>query len=99
MRGFIRVWKQCDLKEIEKHLIVVGELSSECFCCHKVGIDSKSKHCPYCKAEFKYIGFRRKINQTYLIKLKEEFPEIIFIDFEDFKRALGKKEARKILNI
>ena len=58
MRGFLRVWQECDLQDIEKYLIVVGELSSECFACHKVGID-----------------------------------------FEDFKKSIGKRDARKLLDI
>jgi uncharacterized paraquat-inducible protein A len=66
MKGFLRIWSKLDLKEIENHLIVVGELSSECFSCHKVGISSKARECPYCGTKFKYMGFRRKINSSYL---------------------------------
>lgn len=31
MKSLLRVWQECDLKDIDKHLIVAGELSSECF--------------------------------------------------------------------
>lgn len=99
MKGFLRVWKELDLRDIEKHLIVVGELSSECFSCHKVGLDLKVKSCPNCGVNFKYMGFRRKVQMGFLYKVREEWPEIVFIDFEDFKKALGKRDARKILNI
>lgn len=99
MKGFLRVWKELDLRDIEKHLIVVGELSSECFSCHKVGLDLKAKTCPNCGVNFKYMGFRRKAQMGFLYKVREEWPEIVFIDFEDFKKALGKRDARKILNI
>jgi predicted RNA-binding Zn-ribbon protein involved in translation (DUF1610 family) len=99
MGELLRVWRRFDLKEVEKHLLVVGELSSECFSCHKVGIDLTSRECPNCGVIFKYMGFRRKINANYLSKIKREYPEVALIDFEDFKRALGKKEARKILDI
>ena len=50
MRRFIRVWEELDLADVEKHLIVAGDLSAECFCCHKVGIDLKARACPNCSA-------------------------------------------------
>lgn len=99
MRGLIRVWKELDVQDVEKHLIVVGELSSECFSCHKIGIEAKTQICPACGCGFKYMGFRRKLEISYLRKMSEEFPHLVFIDFEDFKKAIGKGEARRILNI
>jgi len=99
MVSFIRVWQTKDLADIEKHLIVVGELSSECFCCHKIGIDSNSKACPDCKAYFKYMGFRRKLQPVYLQKVTETMPNMILIDFDDFKKARNKRDARNLLNM
>ncbi|MFH1362891.1 MAG: hypothetical protein ABIH45_01595 [Candidatus Omnitrophota bacterium] len=99
MKGFIRVWNELDLKDIESSLIVVGELSSECFCCHKLGIELKAKTCPDCKAYFKYMGFRRKAQPHFLKRVKEEQPRLILIDFYDFKKTLGLRDARKLLDI
>ena len=99
MKGFIRVWKELDLADIEKHLIVAGDLSSECFSCHKVGIDLHAKICPNCGVGFKYIGFRRKLKFSYLKKVKEELDYMTFIDFEDFKKSIGKRDVRKLLDI
>jgi len=99
MKGFVRVWDELDLKDIEQSLIVVGELSSECYSCHKVGIDLKAKNCPDCKAFFKYMGFRRKAQPHFLKRIKEEQPRLILIDFDDLKRALGMRDARKLLDI
>lgn len=99
VKSFVRVWEDLDLVDVEKHLIVVGDLSAECFCCHKLGIDSKARACPDCSAIFKYIGFRRKIQIFYLRKVKEERPRIVIIDFDDFKKSLGKRDARKLLDI
>lgn len=36
---------------------------------------------------------------SYLRKLKEELSYLVFIDFEDFKKSLGKRDARKLLDI
>ena len=98
MKDFLRVWEKLNLEEIKNHLLVIGELSGECFSCHKVGIKIEEKRCPQCKKEFKYIGFRRKVNSSLIAKFKEIYPQATFIDFEDFKKALSKKEAKKILN-
>jgi len=99
MKSFLRVWKQLELEEIAGKLVVVGELSSQCFSCRKIGIDIKSRQCPFCGCQFKYMGFRRKVDAAYLKRIKEENPDRIFIDFGDFKAALERKEARKILDI
>ena len=99
MKGFVREWKEMDLKDIEGHLLVIGELSSECYSCHEVGIDKSARSCPKCKAYFKYIGFRRKLQMSYLKKLKDELPSITLIDFDDFKKAVGQSDARKLLGM
>ena len=98
MKNYLRVWEKCDLIDIEKHLIVMGELSSECYSCHKVGIERRAKTCPECGVSFKYMGFRRRLNPAHLNKFKEDLPDIIFIDFEDFKKVLGKHQARKLFD-
>ncbi|MCP4651997.1 MAG: hypothetical protein GY858_01255 [Candidatus Omnitrophica bacterium] len=99
MKGLIRVWKELDLADVEKYLFVVGELSAECFACHKVGINKRDPVCPGCGTHFKYIGFRRKIDVNYLNKMKGEFGHLIFIDFDDFKKIIGKRDARKLLDL
>ncbi len=99
MRSFVRTWEELDLADVEKHLVVVGDLSAECFCCHKLGIDSKARACPDCSAIFKYIGFRRKVQASYLQKVRAQRPRIVIIDFDDFKKSLGKRDARKLLDI
>lgn len=99
MRSLLRVWKELDLDDIKNSLIVVGELSSECFVCHKVGIDSKSVQCSNCGVHFKYMGFRRKLEVNYLRKMKDELPHMVMIDFDDFKKATGKDAARKLLDL
>lgn len=99
MKGFLRTWQEFDLVDLQNHLIVVGELSSECFSCHNIGIKATSQKCPECATEFKYMGFRRKLMPNYLRKMKEELPNITFVDFDDFKKAIGKRDARKLLDI
>ncbi len=99
LKGWLRLWEEIDLADIETHLLVVGDLSAECFGCHKVGIDSKARACPECSAIFKYIGFRRKLQASYLHKVRGERPRITIIDFDDFKKSTGKRDARKLLDL
>ncbi len=99
MKEFIRIWEKADMADIEKKLIVVGDLSSECFCCHKVGINLKANFCPECGVHFKYVGFRRKVRPSFLKQMKDELPHLIFIDFDDFKQSLKKRDARKLLDL
>jgi len=99
MKHYLRTWRKFDLQDIEKCLIVVGELSAECFSCRCMGLNSKTKVCPDCKVTFKYMGFRRNLRPAYLLEVKANNPEIVLIDFEDFKKSLGKREARKLLDI
>ncbi len=99
MKSYIRVWKSLDLKDIESHLLVVGELSCECFSCHKIGIKPGESSCPNCGCKFKYVGFRKKINSSLIARFKKMYPDVDFVDFEDFKKAISKKEAKKILDV
>ncbi len=96
---YLRVWEKLKLEEVKKHLLVVGELSAECFNCHQLGVDSKSHNCPNCGATFAYVGFRRKIRPQDLKTYKQERPSVQLVDFSDFKKAQAKKEARNLLDI
>lgn len=96
---YLRVWQNLDLEAIKQGLLVVGELSAECFNCRRLGIENKSRACPDCGTAFSYVGFRRKIKPQDLNQFQQAFPGAKLIDFADFKSALNKKEARKMLDI
>lgn len=99
MNTFLRIWQEIDIENIKKNLFVVGELSGECFSCRNVGISFNEKQCPSCKQEFRYIAFRRKINLHSIKRFKDKYPKACFIDFDDFKKAIGKSQAHKILDV
>jgi len=91
MPDLIRVWKEMDINDIEKHLLVAGEVSGDCSSCRELGINySLSKSCPKCGNEFKYIATRFH----EIKKIKQKRPDLIFIDFEDYKKAAGKIKAK-----
>ncbi|MFH1505227.1 MAG: hypothetical protein ABIH08_07600 [Candidatus Omnitrophota bacterium] len=99
MKVFLRAWKRFELADIQEHLIVAGELSSECYSCRKIGLELIAKSCPECGSNFQYMSFRRKVTPLFLNKVREQWPEVIFIDFEDFKKSVGKKDARELFDI
>ncbi|MFC1621154.1 hypothetical protein ACFL2G_02505 [Candidatus Omnitrophota bacterium] len=95
MGEFIRVWKEFDIRDVSEHLLVVGDLTGDCSKCRELGIDySKASSCPKCNTQFKYIASRTR--ETKRIKHKRS--DLIFIDFEDYKRASGKLRARDLLS-
>ncbi|MDD4294641.1 MAG: hypothetical protein PHP69_03915 [Candidatus Omnitrophica bacterium] len=99
MRGYLRTWHEFDLSGIEKSLIVAGDLSSECYSCHNIGIELNAHKCPHCGIEFRYIGLRRKVTSAFLKKLRDESPHLTIIDFDDFKKGIGHSAARKLLDL
>jgi hypothetical protein len=93
MADLIRVWKDIDVSDAEKHLLIVGEVTGDCSNCRELGINyASAKSCPKCKNEFKYIASRFH----EIKKIKERRPDLIFIDFEDYKKAAGKIKAKNL---
>jgi hypothetical protein len=93
MSDLIRVWKEMDVSDIEKHLLIVGEVTGDCSSCRELGIEySSAKLCPKCGNEFKYIATR--FHETR--KIKQKRPDLIFIDFDDYKKAAGKIKAKNL---
>ncbi len=100
--GFIRVWKEFDIDDIAKHLLVAALTLSSCENCGKFGLDySNIKSCPECKNEFKYIAVRlnpeEKSQENLTIrKIIHSRPDLIFINYEDYKRLVAKAKAKDI---
>lgn len=91
----IRVWKEFDISDISGHLLTVGELTGDCSKCRALGIDySKAKVCPKCGTNFKYIASRTR----EVRRVKNKRPDLVFIDFEDYKKVTGKIKARDLFS-
>jgi len=94
---YIRVWKELELFDMQKHLLIVGDLMGDCSNCKEVGLDiSAVKTCPKCNTEFKYIASRAQ-GSSQGKRLKTRRPDLIAIEFADFKEAQTRDEARKFL--
>lgn len=95
--AYIRVWRDMDLDDIQKHLLVAGDPTGDCANCREIGIDIvKAKACPKCGAEFKYIGTRIRDSVPQARRLKQKRPDLTVIEYSDFKNAQARNDARKI---
>ena len=95
---FIRVYKKLDIRDIKSHLLIYGDLSASCAGCNTMDFKLETTHCPGCRAEFKYIGFRNiKTHFPKIQKLAAERPHLIIIDYDDYIRGAGAMKAREFL--
>ncbi len=95
MSELIRIWKEIDIKDIEGHLLVVGLTSADCSNCRELGINySTAVSCPKCGNVFKYIASRGK----EIRRIRNKRPDLIFIDFEDYKKIAGFTKAKDFFN-
>ncbi len=99
-RDFLRVFRELDIEEVKKHLLIWGDLSSDCASCRNLGINVFSaKQCPQCGAQFKYVTSRRLDQHPgerfHLVRrMQEKRPDLLFIDYTDYTKLLGQKQAR-----
>jgi hypothetical protein len=95
-KKFIRTWKELDIDDIKEHLFVLGDLSGSCNKCSEVGLSETLSMCPKCKAEFRYLAFRQpETNMPKMMKIKEVRPDLIFVDYQDFKKITGSIKAKE----
>jgi hypothetical protein len=97
---FFRVFQVFDIEEVQKHLLILGDLKADCANCRALGIDGyTATHCPECKTEFKYLTSRRlemHPGERFQLarRVHEQRPGYVFIDYSDYMHLLGKKKAR-----
>ena len=99
-REFLRTWQVFDVEEVQKHLLILGDLTGDCASCRELGIHyQEARECPKCKTGFKYVTSRRletNPGERFQIasRLRDKRPDLVFIDYDDYKRTLGRKKAR-----
>lgn len=97
-RKFIRIYKKLDINDIKAHLLIYGDLSAQCAECQAMDLKLEMASCPKCETEFKYVTFRNVRNHLpKLEKLTQERPDVVLIDFDDYKRQVGAMKARDFL--
>ena len=95
----VRIYKKFHIDEIKEYVLVCGDLSANCSKCNAVGIKTNADKCPECSTQFKYVTFRNvKGNMPKIHKLIDERSDLIFIDYDDFKRATGSLKIEGLFN-
>lgn len=95
---FIRVFKKLDFNFIKARLLIYGALSGSCAACKAMDIKLDVRQCPQCKAEFGYIAFMNvKDHIPKMLRLNDERPDLVFVDYEDFKKIEGAIKAENFL--
>ena len=101
---YIRVWQSCNVEEITKHLLIVGDITADCAACRELGIEYASvKSCPKCNTVFRFIASRStgaldRDRGGTVKRIKDRRPDLTFIDYEDYKQITGKQNARDFFN-
>lgn len=95
---FFRIYKKFYVDEIKSHLLTYGALSGICANCKNMDVKLDAAKCPECATEFKFIAFQNvRDHMPKMLKISQERPQIIFMDYDDFKRMEGEEKARGIL--
>lgn len=95
---YIRVARELDFDDVSKHLMVVGDLTGDCFSCRHVGIDyTREKYCPQCKTDFKYISYRRlssAITGAQISRLCQKRPDLTYVEYGDVKEIADRLKVK-----
>ena len=95
---FIRVYQFKDIRAIQQHLLIYGDLAGQCTNCQAIDLKLDAVVCPHCKTPIKYIAFRNvKDHVPKMHKIHESRPDITLVDFDDFKKMSGAMKAEDLL--
>jgi len=96
---WIRTWVSKDLKDIESHILIAGELASDCGKCREIGLDILNhRACPSCGTPFKYVTSRQAGGTAperfaVIKRVRAKCSDLIFIDYDDYKKLTAKSKA------
>lgn len=94
----MRFYKMAELSEITSQLLIYGDLTGQCAHCHGLDVKLSMPKCPSCGANFNYVSFRNVTSHMpKIIKLLTERPDVRIVDYDDYKRNLGKSKAKEFL--
>ncbi len=95
---FIRVAQELDYDNVSKHLLIVGDLTGDCFVCREIGIDyTREKYCPQCKTDFRFIALRKSadaVKGQAIAKLMQRRPDLTYVEYSDIKDIADRLKAK-----
>jgi hypothetical protein len=101
-RQYLRTFQEFDFEDVQAHLLIAGDLKGDCASCRAIGIDHYSAtQCPECGTAFKFLTSRRLESNPgerfqLVRRLRDKRPDLVFLDYTDFKSIQGKNKARDI---
>lgn len=97
-KQMIRVYQHLEFDVVRDHTLEYGALSGVCSKCKHLNIKIDVTQCPSCQTSFNYIAFQNiKEHLPKVLKMLQEHRDVVFIDYQDFKRIEGEIRARNIL--
>lgn len=94
----LRVYQNLDLHEVKEHLLVYGALNGQCAHCQTMEIRLDAQTCPSCGTAFRYLAFRNvKDHMPKILNLQQTRPQLILVDYEDYKHHAGALKAEEFL--
>ncbi|MFC1669399.1 hypothetical protein ACFL20_03350 [Spirochaetota bacterium] len=99
---YLRIWTEIDIEDIKEHIIMVEDKFGHCPNCKKIGIELKDlKGCPSCNREFKYVTSKDARDGKFgiVMRTKKKLPNLTFVDYKDYERVTGKKDAQSLFKI
>ena len=102
-KDWLRVWKQFSVEEIKQSLLIIGDLSADCYACKELGLHYDSvKTCPNCGITFRFVTSRQAAGNAPtryrdVRRITSRRPDLVFIDYDDFKKLTGKSQAYELL--
>lgn len=94
---FLRIWQEVNIDDVSTHLLICGNITGDCNNCREIGISLEATSCPKCNTGFKYITTRISNSTHELKRIKRKRPDLIVIDYRDFKEADARRRARGLL--
>lgn len=97
-KQMIRIYQYLDFETLKQHTLEYGALSGMCSKCKHLNIKLEATQCPSCQTTFQYIAFQNiKEHLPKMLRIHQERKDIVFLDYQDFKRIEGENRARSIL--
>lgn len=100
MNLYVRSWKAFRIDDVKTHLLILGDSYGDCASCRQLGMDPwKATECAGCHTKFNFIASRRSITHpgerfSIAKRILEKRPDLQFIDFDDYQKAVGNQTAR-----
>lgn len=98
----IRIWKNIDIEEIGKHIVIVDDRYGFCPGCKQAGLELKGlTACPNCGRVFKYAAAKdaAAASPELLSRAMQKLPNLTFVDYGDYQICTSKNAAAGLFKI